>query len=239
MTETGAFAYVGTELDLFANAHNWKSYWSRHIRPFLGARILDVGAGIGSTARLLCGQETVKWVALEPDADLAERINARIRNGELPPSCEVRIGTIADLSPEESFDSILYIDVLEHVPDDQAELDLASRHLSANGRIVVLSPAHQWLYTAFDEALGHYRRYSRATLRATTPESLELDRIFYLDSAGLLASSGNRLVLNSAHPTEAQLKLWDRVLVPASRILDPLTGYHIGKSIVGVWRKPS
>ena len=232
-----AFAYGGTELDLFANAHNWKSYWSRHIRPFLGARILDVGAGIGSTARMLCDREIVKWVALEPDADLAARIEARILSGELPRTCEVRVGTIADLSPEEKFDSVLYIDVLEHILDDRSELDLASRHLSENGRIVVLSPAHQWLYTAFDEALGHYRRYNRTSLGTATPELLELERIFYLDSAGLCASFGNRVALNSAHPTEGQLKLWDCMLVPVSRILDPLTGYRIGKSIVGVWRK--
>ena len=58
----------------------------------------------------------------------------------------------------------------------------------------------------------------------------------YLDTAGLIASLGNRLLLRSAMPTEKQLGFWDRRLVPVSRTIDPLLRYRLGKSIVGVWR---
>lgn len=237
MSKSDSFSYVGSELDLFANAKNWKNYWSGRIKPFLGGRVLDVGAGIGSTARLLCSSAVDKWVALEPDPFLASRIQALKVSGELPPICEIRTGMIADLQPGEEFDSILYIDVLEHILDDRAELDHASLHLANRGRIVVLSPAHQWLYTAFDKALGHYRRYNVGMLRDATPETLQLESSFYLDGAGLLASLGNRLILNSGHPSERQIKFWDRMLVPISRALDPLTGHRLGKSIIGIWRK--
>ena len=100
----------------------------------------------------------------------------------------------------------------------------------------MLAPAHSWLYTPFDRAIGHYRRYDKQTLAAVTPRPLRQEKLIYLDSAGLLASLGNRLVLNSAMPTAAQIQTWDRLLVPCSRLLDPLLAGTVGKSVVGVWR---
>ena len=64
------FKYVGSELDLFAAALNWKTYWSRQIRPFLKGDILEVGAGIGSNTRFLDPGNAGRWVCLEPDPEL-------------------------------------------------------------------------------------------------------------------------------------------------------------------------
>ena len=69
-------------------------------------------------------------------------------------------GLIADLPCVPSFDSIVYIDVLEHIKDDSAEIAAATARLRSNGTLVVLSPAHAWLFSAFDAAVGHYRRYA-------------------------------------------------------------------------------
>ena len=62
--------YVGSELDLFAGVVNWKAYWAREIRPFVGGDILEVGAGIGSNTRLLDPGGAGRWVCLEPDPEL-------------------------------------------------------------------------------------------------------------------------------------------------------------------------
>ncbi len=103
--------------------------------------------------------------------------------------------------------------------------------------LIVLSPADEWLYTPFDEAIGHFRRYTRSSLSAVSPPSLDLHRIFDLDAAGMLASLGNRLQLKNRMPTEAQILMWDSLLVPISRLLDPLLLLRrVGKSVVAVWR---
>ena len=130
------------------------------------------------------------------------------------------------------------MDVLEHIEDDSAEMERAARRLKPGGYAIVVSPAHNWLFSAFDKAIGHFRRYTKATLRATTPAGLELVRLRYLDSVGMLASLGNRMVLGSAMPTARQIAVWDKLMVPISRAIDPLLGYTVGKSILGVWRKP-
>ncbi len=227
--------YIGNELELFARAHNWKRYWSRQLAPYLGAAVLDVGAGLGETARALAGQQD-RWLCLEPDGMLAEQITNRVVSGELPPVCEVRVGTI-DSVPERDFSSALYIDVLEHIEDHQAEIAKAADHVVAAGRVIVLAPAHQWLYSPFDQAIGHYRRYTLASLKALTPSSLEVERAFYLDCVGLFASLANKMIMKASMPTARQIDVWNRAMVPLSRIIDPLFANRIGKTAVIVWRK--
>jgi 2-polyprenyl-3-methyl-5-hydroxy-6-metoxy-1,4-benzoquinol methylase len=236
---TMPYVYAGTELDLFATAVHWKSYVRRQVAPYLGRDVLEVGAGHGGTTRFLCDGRARRWVCLEPDAALADRLLAAIGAGDLPDCCRLRLGTLADLDDGEAFDTVLYMDVLEHIADDRAELELAADRLRPGGHLVVLAPAHPWLFTPFDAAIGHYRRYTKATLRAAAPEAMVLIRLAYLDAVGLLASMGNRWVLGSALPTRGQIAAWDRLLVRLSRWADPLLGYSLGKSVLAVWEKAS
>jgi SAM-dependent methyltransferase len=234
---TTAFTYVGSELDLFASARNWKSYFRDRIAPYLGEDVLEVGAGLGGTTRVLCRGLERRWVGLEPDAALAGRLLEEVRSGSLPGCSEVRVGTLEGLDEAETFDTILYMDVLEHIEDDAAEVARAARHLRPGGHVIALSPAHQWLFTPFDRAIGHYRRYTTASFGALATSDLEPVRLCYLDSIGLFASLGNRLFLKSAMPNPSQIAFWDRVLVRMSRVVDPVLGYSAGKSVLAVWRR--
>jgi SAM-dependent methyltransferase len=229
--------YIGRELELFAAARNWKSYLRDRISPYLGSSVLEVGAGIGGTTRLLVSKQQSRWVCLEPDPALASDLRKTIDAGSLPATCSVREGTLSDLRPDERFDSIIYVDVLEHIDDDREELRCASQLLVPGGYVTVLSPAHQWLFSEFDKSLGHYRRYSAESLRAAGPKSLELEKLEFLDCVGVMASAANRVLLKSAMPTRSQIATWDRLMVPISRHIDPLFGRRLGKSILAVWKK--
>ena len=229
MTGAVPFEYVGSELELFEKAANWKRYWSERVVPYVTGDVLEVGAGIGANAKLFSGLSYRSWTCLEPDAALARRIHGTVR---------VVVGQTSDLPPSERFDTVLYIDVLEHIEDHCAELARAASHLRPGGHIIVLAPAHSWLYTPFDAAVGHFRRYSRASLRAAaTPSGLRELEMVYLDSVGLLASAANRMLLRQSMPTGRQILTWDRLMVPVSRALDPLLAHRAGKSVVGVWSR--
>ncbi len=234
----GEFHYVGSELDLFAAVKNWKSYWSSRIRPFISGDVLEVGAGIGSNTGLLSPGARGRWVCLEPDPNLSANLAANLQGMAGTRDFESLCGTLASLDPNEMFDTIIYIDVLEHIEDDAAELKLAAQRLRPGGCVIVLSPAHQWLFTPFDAAIGHFRRYNRSSLRKASPPALNVETIFYLDSCGIAASSMNQLFLRQSMPTAAQLHVWDSWIIPVSRLIDPILMYSLGKSIVGVWRKP-
>jgi len=140
--------------------------------------------------------------------------------------------------PSRQFDTILYIDVVEHIEKDREELKRAASHLRPGGHLIVLSPAHQRLFSPFDAAIGHFRRYNRAMLRAISPAGLLLERMRYLDSAGMILSAANMLLLRQSMPTAAQLRFWDLCIVPISRVLDKLLLYSIGKTVIAVWRRP-
>jgi SAM-dependent methyltransferase len=230
------YRYEGDELAVFAHAVHWKQYVSRLVRPYLGQSVLEVGAGLGTTTEVLARGFVGRWTCLEPDAALAREIDGRRARGLIPGSCDVVVGSLAGLETGARYDTILYMDVLEHIQDDASEMARAAAHLAPGGSLVVLAPAHQWLFAPFDEAIGHHRRYDRASLGALTPPGLRQTRLVYLDSVGLLASAANRLLLRSAHPSATQVAFWDRCMVPVSRVVDPILGHTIGKSILGVWQ---
>lgn len=231
--------YVGGELDLFAKASNWKSYFASLLRPYITGRVLEVGAGLGATTEALWNDEVESWLCLEPDPQLAAQLRERIPADRWSNArAECRVATVEELGPDELFDSILYIDVLEHIQDDRGELASVSRHLASRGKLIVLSPAFPSLYSKFDTALGHVRRYTAKSLAAAFPASLRRERVFYADSVGAVASLANRLLLRQSMPGPAQIQTWDKGIIPISRVLDPLIGRRLGRSVIAVYSEP-
>jgi hypothetical protein len=199
-----------------------------------------VGAGLGAnTAVMKTSAGPVRsWVALEPDPELAGRLKVALSAAPVTAECIPRIGTTHNFDAAPQFDSLLYIDVLEHIEQDREELERAATLLRPGGYIVVLAPAHQWLHTPFDEVIGHFRRYNKASLKACSPALCQLVVLHYLDSIGMLALMGNRLFLQRSQPSLRQILFWDRGLVPFSKLVDRLVFHSLGKSILAIWRKP-
>jgi SAM-dependent methyltransferase len=230
-------SYIGDELELFALARNWKAYLARKIQPFLGPRVLEVGSGLGATTKALCVNDHERWVCLEPDFAMAKQLEESVTRKRLPQCCEVIAGTVATAELVGPFDTVLYVDVLEHIADDGEELCQIPSLLADGGRLVVVAPAHSWLFSPFDARIGHHRRYTRSTLQAVAPASLKQETFEYMDSVGLFASLANRALLGQALPTKRQIVFWDRLLVPVSRVLDVVMAGRVGKSLLGVWRR--
>ncbi len=225
--------YVGSELEVFAAAIRWRSYWAEIVKPHLGSDVLEVGAGIGSVTRVLSNLEN-SWTALEPDSEMVRDLEKE----KFPSKTEAICGTIDDLDDSATFDTVLYIDVLEHIEDDEKEIGKAAVRLRPGGRIIVLAPAHNFLFSPFDTEVGRFRRYSVKSLEALRPAGFSQEIAIYLDSLGVLASVANKLLLRQEAPTLRQILFWDRYLIPISRVLDPLLLHRIGKTFLAVWVKP-
>jgi SAM-dependent methyltransferase len=228
--------YVGQELDLFACANNWNNYLNSLLKKHIKGSVLEVGAGIGTKTKFLYNNNVASWVCLEPDAKLASYIDVMISEHQINNSCSVQIGTIDDISKNEKFDTILYVDVIEHLNDDREELNRAINLLNKDGLLIVLVPAHNSLFSRFDNAIGHLRRYNKSMFEKYKFENATVVKLIYLDSFGLIGSFFNK-ILKQTYPTARQIWMWDKILVSLSRIFDGLINYSAGKSVLAVWKK--
>jgi SAM-dependent methyltransferase len=236
-TQPSGTTYIGQELDTFQHAVQWKSYCQQHISKYLKGDVLEVGAGTGATTRILSRDEHKTWTCLEPDAKLCEQLTLNLKVLERRCTYKVQQGTMADLPEDLKYDSILYFDVLEHIENDQAEIQTAFRHLTPEGYLIVLSPAYEWLYSPFDKAIGHFRRYDKNALNRLSSQELQPITIQYLDSIGIALSFLNKFFIRTTQPTLSQVLFWDRRIVPLSERFDTLLRYKLGKSILGIWQK--
>lgn len=237
MATAAECSYGGQELELFARAHHWKEYVKAHIGKYLTGDVLEVGAGIGGTTIALHDGSAHHWICLEPDVAQANRLRAILVKYRKDPTPVVIAGSLRALLEKPSFDCVLYLDVLEHIDNDQLQIQQAANLVRPGGRIIILSPAHQWLFSEFDKQIGHLRRYDKQSLRSLMPFGWIEKKLAYLDSVGVLLSLANAVALRQALPSPLQLAVWDRLCVPLSRIVDRLLFGSFGKSVLAVWEK--
>jgi SAM-dependent methyltransferase len=137
------------------NAWLWEQ-----IAPFTGQRILEVGAGVGTTTRFCLGRELV--LATDVNPQYLERLRATFAGR---PNVVVRPLDLNDRLPEwlaeYRLDTVLCLNVLEHIEDDEKVLDHFFHLLPSDGRVVLIVPALKSLYGEIDKAIGHHRRYEK------------------------------------------------------------------------------
>ena len=225
------YKYTGTELELFKDTKNWKKYIFNEIQEYIKGDVLEVGAGIGSFTNILKSSQFNSLVALEPDQEQCNISSTLVDDHRIEHIC----GTCANFRESYiNFDTILYIDVLEHINDDANEINMAYSLLKQGGHLIILSPAHKYLFSEFDRSIGHYRRYNKdISMLFNKFSKIELA---YLDSVGMLCSLFARLT-SQICPTYSQIMFWDKFIIPISRIVDKITFHIIGKSILAIAKK--
>ncbi|MCO6460728.1 MAG: class I SAM-dependent methyltransferase [Saprospiraceae bacterium] len=230
--------YIGNELELFKYARNWKLYYCKAIDPFIKGDVCEVGAGLGGTTTALINSKTKTWLAIEPDGQLASQISSEMIGNPHKDKVKVFQGTLADLDQGKLFDTIMYIDVIEHIEKDREEFDLALKRLRPGGHLIILVPAFNFLYNEFDKNIGHFRRYNKPMLNALAKgRQVRKVKLVYYDCLGLFASVVNKLFLKKPVPSARDIRLWDEKLIPVSKLIDPLIFRSFGKSLIGVWQK--
>jgi len=142
------------------------------------------------------------------------------------------------LLQKEKYDSILYLDVLEHIKYDKEEILKAFKSIKKNGYLIINVPAFSYLYSKFDKDVGHHKRYQKEDMRIIFKnlKYKKLDLKYY-DSVGYILSLLSRLTLSDYKKKfEQKIKIWD-FLIPLSKIIDFLTFNLYGKSLLVVIKK--
>jgi glycosyltransferase involved in cell wall biosynthesis/phospholipid N-methyltransferase len=207
------------------------------VRPYLGHRVLEIGAGIGNMTTQLLPRE--KYIASEYDELHLEVLNAlKLRHSGLE-AVRVDAQNPADFNEikKDPVDTIVCLNVLEHIPDSSAALKNMFSVLKPGGRAIVLVPQGAWLYCPLDKALDHVKRYSRKDLvDALTKAGFEVRHTFNFNRIGVFGWFLNGKIFRRTAMAKYQLKMFDS-LVWLWRRIDWLLPWH-GLSIVAVAEKP-
>jgi len=208
--------------------------WDR-MRPFVGQRVLEVGAGSGSMTRFLYGRELI--VATDRETPYIDRLrNAfRRRPGIIVERLDLETDQALDLT-RYSFDTVTCINVLEHIQDDEAALSRVSQLLTSGGRVIVYVPADKSLFGTMDEGVGHLRRYEKEELAGKLRSAgFEVEHMSYQNQLARTAWLFNSRIARRKALPSGQSRIFD-YLVPLFRALEGENPSN-GLSIVAVGRK--
>lgn len=218
----------------------YAGWLAEKLKPFLGPRVLEIGAGLGTITRHLADRELL--VALEPERLYVERLRNRFAG---MPHVEVVHGDAArdeDLLPlrERHLDSVVLSNVLEHIPDDVDALRRFARVLRPGGNVVLIVPALQELYGEIDAAVGHHRRYDKPALeQALTAAGYTVERLEWMNVVGIPGWWLNGRVLRRREVPRLQLQVYDRLAPALARAEAHFGEPPVGMSLFAVGRLPA
>ena len=226
-----------------AHLSNYYTWVLSLFEPYLGRRIWDAGAGVGNiTAELLKRADCV--LATEYEPDYLPRLKHRFRQ---EPRLEVRYCDLkapdTDLLRSFALDTVISLDVIEHLDDDRVALNAFFDSLTPGGHLLLKVPAHPFLYSPIDAASGHYRRYLKRQLAdVITGAGFEPLHLRHMNFAGVLPYLVKGKFLHkeqnfSVSLNRRRLDFYNR-LMPWLQRLEQVIRLPIGLSLVAVARKP-
>jgi SAM-dependent methyltransferase len=230
-------AYILADLERMARAKNYLAWQGRMVAPELGARVLELGCGIGNFTGMLLDRELV--AAVDVEVECVERVKERYaKHPNLRAfAFDLGSGRYADL---ERFrpDTCVCLNVLEHVErDDDAIRGMASI-LPSGGKIVLILPAFPALMGPIDRNLGHFRRYTRASVvRLASDADVRIKKLRYMNVAGFFGWWLNAHVFRREEQSEGQIEFFDSVVVPVASRLEAVIPPPFGQSIFAVLEK--
>lgn len=223
-------SYLNHVLGFFDLAKNYRDYQLDLIKSHISGKILEVGPGRGEIIENFLN-ESEEITLVDTDKEMCEILKkrfygkkAKIINSDLK-------------SINQKFDTILYMDVIEHINNDINELNIAVEKLSYGGKLIIVVPAFNFLFSNFDKSVGHFRRYSKKNFYDYKNKDVKIVDIKYFDCIGFfILSISKYLKFKDSKKTALGIKVWN-YLIPLSKVIDKVIANSLGKSLVCVFQK--
>jgi len=223
-------------LDALSETTNFNRWMADTIRGRLGAHVLEIGAGIGNMSQHLAPRRK-SYIASDYDPEHVARLRARFQARPNVSLVRCDLTREADFAPlRGKADTVVCLNVVEHIEDDNAGLRNISSALQPGGRAIILVPQDQRIYGTLDEVLGHYRRYSEPELRTRMEGAgFEVEEVLHFNRVTRPGWYWNGRVLKRKHFSRFQLWVFDH-MVWLWRRVDRLLPWP-AVSIIAVGRK--
>lgn len=233
--------YIGKDLEAMSFAVNYHKWILREFRPFLGENVVEVGAGSGDFSTLLLEEKPKTLNLVEPSA-MFERLQENISPENTTTEIAFHRAIFAEVADKiaagKKPDSIIYVNVLEHIEDDRGELKLIYETLKLGGHCLIFVPALMALYGEFDRKIGHFRRYTKAEIEEKCRAAgFKIVRSSYFDFAGIFPWYVKYRLLKSDSLESGAVALYDRIAVPFVKTVETILPVPIGKNVLLVAQK--
>ena len=232
-----AVTYAGNDLEVLADMPNYYSWIMETFGPHVRGQVVEYGAGVGTiSAHLAPLADTL--MLIEPSPNLAERLRDRFATSPHVQIVAERLESHVAQLPPASVDTIVLVNVLEHIADDGAALRQLLHALRPGGHLLLFVPALQLLMSRLDRDLGHFRRYHRPDLigKVTTAGAV-VDACRYIDLFGVFPWLIVNTIMGATAFNPTLVALNDRYAVALTRNFEKFFGAPFGKNIILVARK--
>jgi SAM-dependent methyltransferase len=200
-------------LDAFSVAPRFNRWMADTIRPYVRERVLEIGAGMGNLTHALArGRQ--RYIASDIDHEHLSRLQSRLRHFLNVETRDCDLSKSSDFEQlVDAVDTVICLNVLEHIEDDLGALRNIHSALSPGGRAIVLVPCGQEIYGQLDVILGHYRRYSEAQLRAVFEQAgFEVERVLQFNRVSRPSWYITAKLMKRSRISRFQLKIFDRLV---------------------------
>jgi glycosyltransferase involved in cell wall biosynthesis len=217
-------------------ARGFNKWIFKNIEKFVGQSILEAGCGIGNFTEMLLNRS--RLICADLDDFYVEMISRRFGHLENVKTIKTDLATgeLLESVEGEKVDTIICLNVLEHIPDDAAVLANFYKLLQPGGHAIILVPAHPWLYSKCDETLGHCLRYTQPVLKERLEKAgFEVADLWEFNRLGVYGWWVSKFMQKDTL-SPRQMKLYERLL-PIAKLMDHFK-IGPGLSVIGVGRKP-
>ncbi len=219
-----------------ADAKRYYRWMVDTFSAWIGSRVLEIGCGQGNITVNLLDKEYV--LGIDFDAAYLANIRERFSVQENFRAENRDITKDAAALKTHRFDTIVCINVIEHIEDDVAAAKKMCDILEPGGRVIVLAPAFSFLYSPYDRKVGHYRRYTKATLRTTLESAgFQMKRLYYFNMLGALGWLVVFKFLKRDFAGEGNVSLQEK-MVPFLKFIERAISPPFGLSVIAVAQKP-
>ena len=221
-------------LENLKEADRYNNWIIEQIKPYLGNNVLEVGCGNGNFTVFLARQ-CDRVTGIDINREYVETAKKRLAKQA---NVTILQKDATKIESENTFDTIIMLDVLEHIKNDVATLQQLNTLLQNRGKLIIKVPALNYIYGEMDRAIGHYRRYNKHTLANTFQKAnLASPKVWYFNIAGIPGWWLNSILKRTTPPSQ-QVSFFNKV-VPILSTVESIVKPPVGLSLFAVVSKDS
>lgn len=233
------FDYDGADLEYLEDSDNLYNMILSKFDDYIGENLLEVGAGMGTFSKSIINRYNKDLTAIEPSnmiTKLKQNLSDEIVTKKIIPLSGFLNDNLQNLK---KIDTIFYNNVLEHIENDQAELQTAYDLLEPGGHILTYTPANPSLYCEMDEEIGHYRRYTLSEMKDKMQNvGFEIREGYYHDFVGMILMYIKYKILKTTRLSKNNINLYFNTILPLLDKIEPSRILPNGKNIFVIAQKP-